>query len=194
MRHISDKQQHYTPTSFIFSFSLKFSCVSTNSVKEKSLLVQEKAPVQITALMKDSSGNCCPSNFLIARIFSISRSFWYKSPLQPACNMHLNECISFISKDCSLLVLLKHICVWVRLCRGSSLCPRGLVMSDSNPQHTDKFLHIRTDTNGKHANLNHTSKGYGWRIGTAEGQHDCAEVKSVKSLLHVHHIMLNSSM
>lgn len=123
MRHTSDKQ--YIPPSFIFSFSLKFSCVSINLVKEKSLLVQEKAPIQVTALMKGSSGNCCPSNFLVARIFSISRSFWYKSPLQLACNIHQNEYISFIRKDYSLLVLLKHICVWIRLGRESSLCPRG---------------------------------------------------------------------
>lgn len=107
-----------------FSFSLKFSCLSINPVKEKSWLVQEKAPIQITALMKGSSGNCCPSNFLVARIFSVSRSFWYKSLLQLASNIHQNECISFISKDYSLLVLLKHICVWVRLRRGSSLYPR----------------------------------------------------------------------
>lgn len=124
MRYTSDKQ--YIPTSFyFFYFPLKFSCISINLVKEKSLLLQEKAPIQITALMKGSSGNCCPSNFLVARIFSISRSFWYESPLQLACNIHQNECISFITKDYLLLVLLKHICVWIRLCRGSSLCPRG---------------------------------------------------------------------
>lgn len=107
LRHASDK--HYFPTSFIFSFSLKVSCKSINLVKENSVLVQEKAPIQITALMKGSSGNCCPSNFLVARIFPISRSFWHKNLLQLACNIHQNECISFISKDYSLLALLKHI-------------------------------------------------------------------------------------
>lgn len=52
-------------------------------------------------------------------------------------------------------------------------------MSGSNPKRMEKFLHIRTETSGKHANLNHTSKGYGWRIVTAEEQNDCAGVESL---------------
>lgn len=41
-----------------------------------------------------------------------------KSPSQLSYNIHLNECLFFVNKDYSSLVLLKHICMQIKLGRG----------------------------------------------------------------------------
>lgn len=64
LRHTRDKL--CISTSFIIFVSLKFSCVSVNSGREKNLLVCEKAPIQITALMEESNVNCWQSKLLLA--------------------------------------------------------------------------------------------------------------------------------